>query len=203
MKRIGSVPLPHRELRYTSVELLDFGAGGQIYGTMEGTLAGDRLRGRLRLTNLAQRRPDGVNTPALRGMLDTDDGVSIYVEMNGIAQLRATDQARVFATSFTFRTGDPRYAWLNSTFAVLEGVLDSITVGGVARGSAYVRQPLWPDFVGDEPRGVPGSEAVTAHHRQVRTGICFGSGVVCFGRKSRAGEKDLRVPKQTNSGHRG
>lgn len=49
------------ELTYTALEALDYASGGQLYGTMEGTLAGDRLGGTLRLTNLAQRRPDNVN----------------------------------------------------------------------------------------------------------------------------------------------
>jgi hypothetical protein len=136
-------PLCDVELRYTSLELLDFGAGGQVYGTMEGTVSGERLRGTLRLTNLAPRRPDNVNLPTLRGLLTTDDGAVAYVELNGIATLRPSDNARVFTTSFTFRTGDERYQWLNTTFAVLEGVLHSVAVGAFARGRAYRCQPTF------------------------------------------------------------
>lgn len=126
------------ELRYTSMELLDYGQGGQIYGTMEGTVQGERLNGRLHLTNLASRRPDNVNMPTLRGVLHTGDDASIFVEMTGLANLRASDQARVFVTSLTFRTGAAAYTWLNTSFAVLEGVLDSVQVGAVARGRAYI-----------------------------------------------------------------
>lgn len=131
------VPLCDVELRYTALESLDYGAGGQIYGTMEGTVAGEALRGTLRLTNLAERRPDNVNLPTLRGVLNTNDGAAVYVTLDGIATLRAADHARVFVTSITFRTGDARYEWLNTTFAVLEGVLESVSVGGRARGRAY------------------------------------------------------------------
>ena len=126
------------ELHYTSLESIDYGAGGQLYGTMEGTVRGERLNGRIRLTNLAPRRPDNVNLPTLRGLLDTNDGAKIYVELTGVAHLRSADQARVFVTSFTFRTSAERYAWLNTVFAVLEGVLDKVQVGGIARGRAYV-----------------------------------------------------------------
>lgn len=126
------------ELRYTALESLDYGAGGQIYGTMEGTLRGEKLGGRVRLTNLAPRRPDNVNMPTLRGVVDTDDGAKIYVELDGMASLRASDQARVFVTSARFRTGHERYTWLNSTFAAVEGVLDSVSVGGVARGQIHL-----------------------------------------------------------------
>lgn len=132
------IELCNVELRYTSLELLDYGSGGQIYGTMEGPVSGERLRGKLSLTNLAQRRPDNVNVPTLRGLLETDDGAKLYVELNGLAQLRESDQARVFVTSLLVRTGDARYAWLNSLYCLLEGVLDAVTVGGVARGRAYV-----------------------------------------------------------------
>lgn len=125
------------ELRYATLESLDYGAGGQLYGTMEGTLNGSELRGSLHLTNLALRRPDNVNLPTLRGLLTTDDGARVYVELNGVAALRPSDGARVFSTSMTFRTGDAAYQWLNTTLGVVEGVLDSVGVGGVARGRVY------------------------------------------------------------------
>jgi len=53
-------------------------------------------------------------------------------------ELRYTSLGSVFVTSFTFRTADSRYAWLNSAFAILEGVLDNVAVNGLARGKAYV-----------------------------------------------------------------
>ena len=132
LRRLANV-----ELEYTALEALDYGSGGQLYGRMEGKLAGDRLNGSLRLTNLAARRPDDVNLPTLRGVLTTDDGAVLWVELDGIATLRPEDHARVFVTSFRFRTGDERYAWLNTVFGVLEGVLDAVEVGGIARGELF------------------------------------------------------------------
>lgn len=131
------VELAELELTYTSLESFDFGADGQLYGTMEGSVTGNRLNGKLHLTNLAARRADNVNLPTLRGMMTTDDGASVWVQLDGIATLRPSDSARVFITTFRFRTGDDRYAWLNSVFGVLEGVLDTVGVGGVARGRAF------------------------------------------------------------------
>jgi hypothetical protein len=125
------------DLTYTSLESLDFGADGQLYGTMDGKLDGDRLKGDLRLTNLAPRRADNVNLPRLRGVLTTEDDAVIWVELDGTAILRSSDNARVFVTGCRFRTGDDRYSWLNSVFGVLEGVLDSVGVGGRARGRLY------------------------------------------------------------------
>lgn len=135
------VVLGEVELRYTSLDALDYGGGGQFYGTMEGAIQGDRLRGSLRLTNLAPKRPDNVNLPTLRGLLTTDNGAMVFVEMNGIATLRPEDGARVFVTSLTFRTGDSRYEWLNTTVGILEGVLESVSVLAVARGRAYHCKP--------------------------------------------------------------
>jgi hypothetical protein len=129
--------LAELKLRYTALESLDYGAGGQLYGTMEGRIEGDRVAGNLRLTNLAARRPDNVNLPTLRGLLTTSDGASIWVELDGIAMLRESDDARVFVTAARFRTGDERYGWLNTTFALLEGVLGAVAVGGEARGRLF------------------------------------------------------------------
>jgi hypothetical protein len=132
------LPLGDVEVHYTSLTSLKFGAGGQNYGTLEGWLRGETVRGELRLTNFAPQRPDYVNLPMLRGLLTTEDGATIAVEMNGIATLREADHARVFVTSLTFRTGDARYTWLNTVFSVLEGVLDTGTL--VARGHAVSLQ---------------------------------------------------------------
>ena len=140
------VPLGDVELRYLARETIDYDAGGQIYGTVEGDLRGDRLRGTLRLTNLAPRRADNVNLPTLRGILTTEDGAVIWVEFDGIATLRPGDQARAVVTALTFRTGDGRYRWLNTTFTVVEGVLEYATTGGtitggVIRGYAHECRP--------------------------------------------------------------
>jgi hypothetical protein len=69
--------------------------------------------------------------------LTTDDQAIVWVELDGVATLRESDSARVFVTTFRFRTGDERYAWLNTLFGVLEGVLDSVGVGGTARGRLF------------------------------------------------------------------
>jgi hypothetical protein len=128
-------------LRYTTLQSLDYDVGGQLYGTMDGRFSGDRLSGEIHLTNLAPRRPDNVNMPTLRGTLKTDDGAMIWVELDGIATLRESDGARVFTTGCRFRTGDANYGWLNTTYGVLEGILDSVGVGGTARGRLYECRP--------------------------------------------------------------
>jgi hypothetical protein len=131
------VDLAELKLTYTSLDSLDYGSGGQLYGMMEGRLVGERVSGDLRLTNLAARRADNVNLPTLRGVLTTDDGAAVWVEFDGIATLRASDNARVFVTSCRFRTGDDRYTWMNAVVGVLEGLLESVAVGGTATGRIF------------------------------------------------------------------
>ena len=135
------VDLGELTLRYTSLQSLDFEPGGQLYGTMEGRLDGERLAGGVHLTNLAPRRPDNVNMPTLRGILTTDDGVSVWLELDGVAALRESDGARVFTTSCRFRVAESRYAWLNTTVAIVEGILDAVKVGGVARAQVHECRP--------------------------------------------------------------
>lgn len=135
------VELGELELTYTSLEAVDYGSGGQLYGTMEGRLVGDRVTGSLRLTNLAARRADNVNLPTLRGILTTEDDAVVWMELDGIATLRASDEARVFVTACRFRTGDERYSWMNTVLGVLEGVLGTVGVGGEARGRLFECRP--------------------------------------------------------------
>jgi hypothetical protein len=131
------VELGEVELTYTALESVDYGSGGQLYGTMEGKLVGERLSGAVRLTNLAARRADNVNLPTLRGVLTTADAALIWVELDGIATLRPSDGARVFVTACRFRTGDERYGWVNTVVGVLEGVLEAVAVGGTAHGRLF------------------------------------------------------------------
>lgn len=116
-------PMGEMELTFVgpSLSFVDYGVGGQYYADLEGTWRGDRLSGRLRLTNMAQKRADNVNTPTLRGLLQTDDGASLFVEMNGLSQIE--EGGRIFISSLTLRTAHPSYQWANSLFAVVEGEL--------------------------------------------------------------------------------
>jgi hypothetical protein len=134
-------PLCDFELRYTELEVLNFETGGQLYGSLEGTLVGEKLRGNLQMTNFAPKRSDDVNLPTVRGLLTTDDGAKVWMTMDGIALARPADGARMVTAAITFRTGDPRYTWLNTVFAVTEGILDTVSSGGVVRHRVYHCEP--------------------------------------------------------------
>jgi hypothetical protein len=114
-------PIGEMDLTYVAIEFVDYGIGGQYHGSMEGQLQTERVSGRVKLTNIAQKRSDNVNTPTLRGVLETDDGARVFVEMNGLSQIE--EGGRVFITSMIFRTAEARYEGLNTLFAVVEGEL--------------------------------------------------------------------------------
>ena len=116
-------PLGEMDLLYVGPDLgfVDYGVGGQFYAAMEGEWRSDRITGRLRLTNIAQKRADNVNTPTLRGVMETADGAALFVEMNGLSQIQ--EGGRVFVSTLTLRTAHPEYQWTNTLFAVVEGEL--------------------------------------------------------------------------------
>ncbi len=135
------VPLGTMEMAYASLDLLDFGPVGKAYGHLEGRVTGDRLSGEVHLTNIGDRRPDGVTVPRLRGVLTTDDGASVWIESDGFATLRESDGARIVVSSIRFTTADPRYRWLTTVLGVVEGVFDSADIGGATRGTIWECRP--------------------------------------------------------------
>ncbi len=120
-------PICEMTMHYTWLDYVDYGVGGQYVGTLEGAVTGDRLRGTLKSVNIPTKRPDNVNCPTVRGIIVTDEGAKIYFEFNGIALLRPEDKARVFTTSLSLRTGDARYAWVNTIVGAVEGILNTTT----------------------------------------------------------------------------
>jgi hypothetical protein len=121
LRSMKFTPIGEIDLTYIAIDFVEYGIGGQYYGEMEGQLRTERVSGRLKLTNVAQKRSDNVNTPTLRGVLETDEGARVFLEMNGLSQIE--EGGRVFIASLTFRTADPRYEGLNTLFAVVEGEL--------------------------------------------------------------------------------
>lgn len=141
-------PIGEMDLTYEPGNVLvDYGTGGQYYGVMVGTWRGGPASGRLRMTNVAHKRPDNVNTPTLRGILETEDGATMFVEMNGLSQIEGG--GRVFVAALTLRTGHPDYAWVNTLLAVVEGELHGRPKAGEVRAQCRVfacRPTISPDL---------------------------------------------------------
>jgi len=112
-----------------------------LEGTPTGTLMvgefrdshweGERFRARQRgraAADWLSVAPDGTATVDVRLTLETDDGALVFVEYRGRSHL----ETGVAYSAPTFRTGDPRYRWMNRIQAVGKGRWD-----GEARVMTY------------------------------------------------------------------
>jgi hypothetical protein len=99
-----------------------------------GWARGDRLRGTLvgGGADWLLVGPNGFARLDVRGQLQTDDGAVLYVAYTGLLELYAGVQAAMaggetrygdqyFRTTPRLETGDPRYAWVNTTLFVARG----------------------------------------------------------------------------------
>lgn len=85
------------------------------------TWQGDRLRAHQRgraAADWLDVAADGTAQIDVRLTLETHDGALLFVSYGGRTHL---DTGSAYATP-TFRTGDPRYAWLNAVQAIAKGV---------------------------------------------------------------------------------
>lgn len=119
---------------------LPIGAGPlgtrMYYGIAGGEVAGERLRGKaLGGGEWALLGPDGYIRVDVRFQMETHDGAFIYVQYFGLLEFNDRAQQAIgtnggteygdlyFYTNPRMETGDPRYAWVNTTFFVGEGRL--------------------------------------------------------------------------------
>jgi Protein of unknown function (DUF3237) len=106
------------------------------YEITGGEVTGERLRGKvLGGGEWALIGPDGFLRIDVRAQIETHDGAFLYVQYTGLLELNAAAQRAIetgsgtnygdhaFYTNPRIETGDPRYAWVNTTFLVGEGHL--------------------------------------------------------------------------------
>jgi hypothetical protein len=108
-----------------------YASGGSGYGELDGTVSGDTIRGTVRCVNHPRQRGDGMMLPDAHGVLRTDDGALVLFSLTG-RTLFEHDTGKQLLTA-VFETADQRYALLNQTWCVLEGVIDGIRLGMHAR----------------------------------------------------------------------
>ncbi len=117
---------------------LPIGAGPigtrMYYDVVGGELTGDRLRGKLLGGGeWALIGPAGFLRIDVRLQVETHDGAHLYIQYVGLLALNEAVQRALetgggtdygdqdFFTNPRMETGDPRYAWVNTTFFVGEG----------------------------------------------------------------------------------
>jgi hypothetical protein len=109
--------------------------GTRIFYEIDGgEVVGDRVRGKiLGGGEWALIGPDGYLRVDVRAQVETHDGAFLYVQYVGLLEMNAAVQNATatggdtdfadqnFYTNPRIETGDPRYAWLNTTFFIAEG----------------------------------------------------------------------------------
>jgi hypothetical protein len=117
---------------------LPIGAGPigtrMYYDVIGGEVTGERLRGKvLGGGEWALIGQDGFLRVDVRVQIETHDGAYLYIQYVGLLELNDAVQRAIatgggtdygdqhFFTNPRMETGDPRYAWVNTTFFVGEG----------------------------------------------------------------------------------
>src|SRR5437667_9864075 len=113
------------------------GKGLEGFGGMEGTVTGPKLSGALRWANHARRREDGVWCPDLHGVVTTEDGTKVLINMEGYNAVEKVPSVRSAITAMcTFGSADARYRWPNAVRAIQEGLGERPAARGRTQHSA-------------------------------------------------------------------
>jgi hypothetical protein len=99
------------------------GEEGSGYGEGDGTVTGPRIQGSLRWVNHPHRRSDGTMLPDAHGVIVTHDNALILFTLQGRTVFEQGQGKQLL--SVIFEAEAESYRWLNATFCVLEGLIDS------------------------------------------------------------------------------
>jgi hypothetical protein len=141
------MPLEHlfdAELEYRAgmAPLAEHG-DGELIGSGEGSVDGDRLRGALRWT-LFEAGGDLVCTMHPILTIHTEDGARIRIEGTGYAhRATRTDQLWCVAATLLFSANKESYAWLDGALGVWEGEFDAER--HIAHYRAFIQTPARQD----------------------------------------------------------
>jgi hypothetical protein len=105
--------------RYTEewgVDLDTRTPAGAFFFIAEGRCSGT-VNGRFRAANHPVRRVDGTFVPDLQGVIETDDGATLVLDMRGYGR-RYPIGARQIVVSVTHLSDDSRYSHLNDSLSV-------------------------------------------------------------------------------------
>jgi Protein of unknown function (DUF3237) len=103
---------------------------GVGWGIGDGVVSGDRLSGTLHWSNQPRRRGDGTMLPNARGVIATEDGAEVFVDLTGRTVWVEQGDERVGRQLLMtlFESADERYTWLNNMVCMAEGKVDPETL---------------------------------------------------------------------------
>ena len=125
---MGRTHLFDAELEYRpGMEPIATEGEGQLIGSGDGAVRGERLSGRLRWTLFEQPGELACTmNPIL--VIATGDGAEVRIEGRGYARReRRDDQHWQVAATLRFETRDRRYGWLDGALGFWEGEFDAAT----------------------------------------------------------------------------
>jgi len=93
------------------------------YGEGDGTVTGPRIQGTMRWVNHPHRRSDGTMLPDAHGIIVTNDNAVIMFTFQGRTVFEQERGKQLL--SVIFEAEADSYRWLNETFCILEGLIDS------------------------------------------------------------------------------
>lgn len=93
----------------------------QLFLLAEGRCEG-AVNGRLRGANHPHRRPDGTYCPDFQGVIETDDGATIFFDWRGYGRAYPEGRRQIVASG-THLVDDERYGHLNDAVCAIEGEL--------------------------------------------------------------------------------
>ena len=102
---------------------------GLAWGVGEGTATGERLSGKARWSNHPRRRGDGAMLPNARGIITTGEDAEVLFDLTGrtVWVERGSETVGRQLLMTLFESADERYAWLNNTVCISEGVINPET----------------------------------------------------------------------------
>jgi hypothetical protein len=89
-----------------------------------------RIAGTFHAANHPLRRTDGTFIPDVQGVIETDDGATIYFDHRGYGRAYPEGRRQVVAVG-THLSSDDRYRWLNDSVAAAVGEVRSLEAGEV------------------------------------------------------------------------
>jgi uncharacterized protein DUF3237 len=95
------------------------GTEGQHFFIAEGQCEG-RISGRLRGANHPRRRTDQTFVPDFQGVIETDDGASLFFDYRGYGRAYPEGRRQIVGSA-THLAEEERYRWLNDVVCVCSG----------------------------------------------------------------------------------